>query len=157
MKADIQQLESLNELFLQVLGNIFLSSYSNETFNEMTGGQKKILFTLSVRGPQKMSDIARLIAVTMSGATGTVDKLVRAGLVARENDPSDRRIILISLTARGKQTVKQLNRIHEKRLEEVLEGLEEAKRVELISSFRRIHELLSEIQQSTEQKGGGLE
>lgn len=143
VKADIQQLEHLSSVFSQVMAHIFLAPYSNDTFNEMTGAQKKILFFLSVEGPQKMSDLARQISVTMSGATGIVDRLVKAGLVKRENDPNDRRVILIELTPAGSTTVKEIHRMHERRLEEVLENLDAEQRQDLIAAFDRIHQLLT--------------
>ncbi len=153
MKVDIQQLDHLSTVFSKVIGHIYLAPYSNDTFNEMTGAKKKIMFFLSMHGPQKMSDVARQVSVTMSGATGIVDRLVRAGLVQRENDPSDRRVIRVALSPVGLKTVKEMNKIHERRLEEVMENLEPAKREELIASFERIHELLCELPIVAEGKG----
>ncbi|MBX7247214.1 MAG: MarR family transcriptional regulator [Candidatus Sumerlaeaceae bacterium] len=146
MQADIREIESLNYLFLRVMGQIFLTPHSNPEHNEMTGAQKRILYFLDIHGPQKMSDIARLVAVTMPAATAVVDKLVRAGLVARESDVNDRRVIRITMTRTGKETTNKLKEIHEQRLREVLEILEPEKRSELIRSFERIHQLLTEIE-----------
>jgi len=154
MNADIRQLEQLNHVFMQVMGEIFLAPYSNEVFNEMTGAQKKILYLLGIKGPQKMSDIANQVAVTISGATGIVDRMVKCGLVARESASTDRRVIIINLTAQGRKALKQLQQTHEQRLEEVLKNLAPRKRVELIAAFAKIHDLLTELRSASTSKRG---
>jgi DNA-binding MarR family transcriptional regulator len=146
VRADISQVESLNYIFLRVMGQIFLASSSNPVFNEMTGAQKRILYFLELKGACNMSRIAKLVGCTVPAATGVVDKLVRAGLVRRESDDNDRRVIRIAMTAQGRKALAQLKRIHEQRLEEVLEHLPPEKREELINSFGRIHEILCELE-----------
>jgi DNA-binding MarR family transcriptional regulator len=128
------------------MGQIFLASSSNPVFNEMTGAQKRILYFLELKGACNMSRIAKLVGCTVPAATGVVDKLVRAGLVRRESDDNDRRVIRIAITPQGRKTLAQLKRIHEQRLEEVLEHLPPEKREELINSFGRIHQILCELE-----------
>lgn len=145
-KPDISQVESLNYVFLRVMGQIFLASSSNPVFNEMTGAQKRILYFLELKGQCNMSRIAKLVGCTVPAATGVVDKLVRAGLVRRATDETDRRVIRIAITPAGRKALAQLKRIHEQRLQEVLEHLSVEKRDELIDSFKRIHEILCELE-----------
>jgi DNA-binding MarR family transcriptional regulator len=145
MNLDAQQLSALNYLFTRVLGQIFLAPYSNPTFNEMPGAQKKILFYLDYRGPGRMSDLARQVSITMPAATAVVDKLVKSGLVSRENDPADRRVIIVALTASGRRTIRRVMHLHERRFEEILQRLPERKRAQLVAAFATVYELLSEI------------
>ena len=145
MGSDIKQLDSLYQLFLQLVGEVYLAPYSTPEFNELTGAQKKILFLLVVNGPQRMSEIARQVSVSMAAATGIVDKLVASDLVSRENAPDDRRVVIVSLTSEGRRVVKRLNYIHERRLKELLDLLPEEQRSELISLFERIIELLGQM------------
>ena len=144
-KPDIAEVESLNYMFLRVMGQIFLSASSNPVANEMTGAQKRILYFLDIKGSCNMSRIANLVGCTVPAATGVVDKLVRAELVRREQDPKDRRVIRIAITPTGRKTLSHLKRIHEQRLQEVLERLPVERREELIESFTRIHQILCEL------------
>ena len=48
-----------------------------------------------------MTQIARLTGVTRGAATGMVDKLVSMRLTARLEDPTNRRLVLVRLTAEG--------------------------------------------------------
>src|SRR4029078_2511418 len=49
----------------------------------------------------RMSELAGALGVSMSTASGLVDRLVESHLVARHTDATDRRQVLVSLTADG--------------------------------------------------------
>ncbi|MGB9690917.1 MAG: MarR family winged helix-turn-helix transcriptional regulator [Candidatus Sumerlaeaceae bacterium] len=147
MRLDVREITSLNYLFLRVLSRIFLSPSSSRPLNEMTGAQKRILYYLDLQGPQRMSDIARLVGVSLPAATITVEKLVESKLVKRSADPSDRRVVRVDLTPKGRLVVRQLNRVHERRFREILSKLSPEEREELVGHFQRIHELLELIDQ----------
>jgi DNA-binding MarR family transcriptional regulator len=52
----------------------------------------------------RVHDIVRGLSITVGGASKTVDRLERAGLVARRPHPSDRRSSVIALTRAGAMT-----------------------------------------------------
>lgn len=145
--VNLQQLRSLNDVFSNVMRQIFLTpASSDENQNDVTWAQRKVLLLIESCGPQKMSDIAKQISVTMSGATAVVDKMVKTRLVTREFDPSDRRVVLIALSEEGRATMMESVRVQERCFEAVLDRLAPEKRIELLNNFERIHELLEEIQ-----------
>lgn len=145
--VDIKQLRSLNDVFSSVMKQIFLTPFSSgEDQNDVTWAQRKILLLIESHGPQKMSDIARQISVTMSGATAVVDKMVKTGLVTREFDPADRRVVLIAISKEGRDVMQHCVRMQERCFESVLDKLSPEKRTQLLESFEKIHSLLAEIQ-----------
>ena len=48
-----------------------------------------------------MSHLAATLGVSLPTATGVVDRLVEHGLVQRHADPTDRRLVLVSLSDAG--------------------------------------------------------
>lgn len=149
--VDIKQLRSLNDVFSDVMKQIFLTPFSSDPGqNDVTWAQRKILMMIEAKGPQKMSDLARQICVTMSGATAIIDKMVKQGLVTRQFDPGDRRVVLIALSDDGRSVIKDATRVQERVFEDILDRLSPEKRVELLESFTRIHSLLQELASSTE-------
>jgi MarR family 2-MHQ and catechol resistance regulon transcriptional repressor len=56
-------------------------------------------------GRLTMSKLSAEVALTTGGVTRLVDRMVEAGLVARQNCPSDRRSVHVILTARGQSTL----------------------------------------------------
>ena len=151
--VDLTQLRSLNEVFTNVMRQIFLTPVSSdENQNEVTWAQRKILLLIEANGPQKMSDIARQISVTMSGATAVVDKMVKTGLVTRQYDPNDRRVVLIALSDEGRSVMQNCVRMQERCFEAVMDRLPSHKQEELLSHFNRIHELLREMETTEPQE-----
>jgi DNA-binding MarR family transcriptional regulator len=54
-----------------------------------------------------MSKLSAEVALTTGGVTRLVDRMVEAGLVARENCPSDRRSVHVVLTDNGQSTLQR--------------------------------------------------
>src|SRR5438270_12780775 len=66
---------------------------------DMPIGQMKTLFILWTAGkPQTMGQLAHALDVSLGTVAGLIDGLVQRGLARREEDPSDRRQKLASLT-----------------------------------------------------------
>jgi DNA-binding MarR family transcriptional regulator len=59
----------------------------------------------------RVHDVARELSITVGGASKTVDRLERDGLVARRPHPSDRRSSLIALTRSGTTTQAKAQRL----------------------------------------------
>lgn len=54
-------------------------------------------------GTMQMNQFAEETTLTKSGATRFVDRLERAGLVSREACPTDRRVLYLGLTDKGRE------------------------------------------------------
>lgn len=63
-------------------------------------------------GRMRMQDLADAVLRSKSGLTRLVDRMVGAGLVAREPCPSDRRGLLAVLTPRGKTRLRNAAPVH---------------------------------------------
>jgi DNA-binding MarR family transcriptional regulator len=69
-------------------------------------------------GTMRMNEFAEETTLTKSGATRFVDRLVSAGLVERQVCPTDRRVLQLALTPKGKEVQRAADPI-------VLEVIEE--------------------------------
>ncbi len=58
---------------------------------------------IALSGPRTPSEIAERLRITTASVTELVDRLERDGLVSRGRHPSDRRKLLITLTAEGQR------------------------------------------------------
>ncbi len=56
-----------------------------------------------------MRELARQLGVGESAATAVVDRLVRQGLVVRCDDPADRRVVRLTLSADGDSVVTEMH------------------------------------------------
>ena len=62
-----------------------------------------IALWLNAFGPAKPSAVAQAVGMDRSAASRLIRELVRLGLIATSNDPSDRRSIVLSLTVDGRR------------------------------------------------------
>lgn len=67
-----------------------------------------VIDVLSEKGTCTMGEIAKALNLTMSAATSIVDKMIEKGLVSRERDKSDRRVVRVSLVSGGKALAKKI-------------------------------------------------
>lgn len=75
---------------------------------EVTLAQFRALLTVAAEGPLPSTTLARLIGVAPSTATRMCDRLIRARLLARGTSVDDRRLVTLSLTARGTRVVNRV-------------------------------------------------
>lgn len=54
-----------------------------------------------------MKDLSASLGVTLGNMTSMIDRLSRDGFAARTKDPSDRRVVRVRLTARGKKVIEK--------------------------------------------------
>ncbi|MDQ6854516.1 MAG: MarR family transcriptional regulator [Actinomycetota bacterium] len=78
-----------------------------------------VLAQLSNAGGQlRMSELADAVLLSRSGVTRVVDRMVRKGLVRREQCETDRRASYATLTAAGKRALTQAMPVHFRGIEE---------------------------------------
>ena len=72
--------------------------------------QLHILYTLQRNGEMPMSRLAEMLNVSLSNATGLIDRIEERGLIERTRVPEDRRIVLIRVTAAGRTDARRHRR-----------------------------------------------
>jgi DNA-binding MarR family transcriptional regulator len=86
--------------------------------------QLKIMLLLFINGPMRMGALAHNLQVTLATATGLVDRLVERGMVSREGQPDDRRVVLCILSAEGQKTVSRIWETARNNTRRMLENLD---------------------------------
>ena len=85
--------------------------------------QLHIMFTLQRSGEMTMSQLADVLNVSLSNATGLIDRLEERGYIERHRVPEDRRIVLVRVTASGEAMLAQIDALSDNLLRSVLERL----------------------------------
>lgn len=86
--------------------------------------QLKTLFVIAQEAPAPIGRVAEVLQIGLPTASHLVERLVQDGMVARTNDPLDRRRTLASLTAQGAQLCARLRQGRAARLRSWLNQLE---------------------------------
>ena len=103
-------LEAANE-YADAVGIIDALRIKGWSEDGLTIPQMRLLWALRDEDGLPVGALAEHLGVNPSTITGHVDRLVRMGLVRREEDPGDRRIVRNYLTDDGTVTVTALRRI----------------------------------------------
>jgi DNA-binding MarR family transcriptional regulator len=107
----------------------------------LDGGWFDVLATLRRAGPPyrlRPTDFANALMLTSSGATKRLDRLEEAGYLTRQPDPSDRRGILITLTAKGRKLVDKAVTDHVANEQRILARLTKTEQRELAGLLRKL-------------------
>lgn len=107
-----------------------------------TIGRFKTLANLNGRGPIRAGELASLCGTTPSATTEVIEGLVEEGLVRRVDDPSDRRAVMVSLTAKGEAEVTRVGELMTTAVVRALDGLSAEQKARLRSAVADIHEIL---------------
>jgi DNA-binding MarR family transcriptional regulator len=116
-------------------------SYFNE--HDISPGRFTVLMLLydKMRAeplPQTPADLAEKAGVTRATITGLVDTLVKDGLVTREHDSGDRRMMLVHLTHKGHETLREVLPGHFKRMATLMAPLSEHERKTLVRLLNKV-------------------
>lgn len=98
---------------------------------ETSIAQYRALVVLASRGPQRLTDLAGALDVAPSTAGRMCDRLVRKGLVRRHRARADRRSVLVSVTAPGRQVVDQATARRRELIADVLRNLPASQQAEV--------------------------
>ncbi len=95
-----------------------------------------VIAMLARHGAMPMSRLAELLDVSLSNATGLVDRMEERGFVERFRVPEDRRIVLVRVTERGSQLETEMEFLKGELLEKVLGRMDTAQIERLVVAIR---------------------
>lgn len=134
--------ESVSEVFFRI-GRWWTESLSQELLDSEVGTIEGWRVLGALRGGEgfTMSEMSTAMAIPPPTLTRIVDKLVDGGFVLRRVDATDRRRVLIYLSARGKSKVRRLARQEAAMKATLAEEFGEEGAIQLIRTLARASEL----------------
>ncbi len=85
--------------------------------------QVLVLSMLQRHGDVTMSRLAELIDVSLSNATGLIDRMEERGYVERDRVPDDRRVVIVRMTDLGRRLMDDMELLRENTFRAVLDRL----------------------------------
>jgi DNA-binding MarR family transcriptional regulator len=105
----------------------------------LTPHQYRVLRLVGAGG-ERSARLAERLAVAKPTLTSTADSLVAAGLLIRETETTDRRVVRLRLTAAGQEAVRHADTVYRQWLGELLDATGEPGR--LLADFRLLDHAL---------------
>lgn len=128
-----------------------ISRYTKHTLGQVDGQltMTDFIFLKHLEGENgiPVTDLARHFGVSASYITNWADRLEKKGLIRRERQPTDRRVVLLSMTEEGRAVQKS---VEHKRMQHVRELLADIDDAELQTLNRILRKILSKLEETVE-------
>ncbi len=98
-----------------------------------------VLVVLTEAGPLPMNRLAELLDVSQASATGIVDRMEQRGLVTRERDDGDRRIVRVVLSPQGRDLIAGAAAERRDKLARLVDSLASDDAAALLQGLRAMH------------------
>jgi DNA-binding MarR family transcriptional regulator len=105
-----------------------------------------VLWLLQHHGAMPMSRLAELIDVSLSNATGLIDRMEERGLVERVRVPDDRRVVLVQPAAAGRAALSEKAARGDEQMRNVISRLKGPERTVVLAAFQSLRRALSEVE-----------
>jgi DNA-binding MarR family transcriptional regulator len=112
---------------------------------ELRDAQYSLLFGLRERSASTLSELAYAADLSPASATEMLDGLAAEGLVKRERSEDDRRVVLISLTDRGRGLVDERHARFEPRWRAAFAGFSDQELLTAAAVLERLRGFFDEI------------
>ncbi len=113
--------------------------------------QLNIMYVLQRNGEMPMSRLADVLNVSLSNASGLVDRMEERGFIERTRVAEDRRVVLVRVTNAGTRVIEENDALSDELMRDVLGRLEPAQLVIIagaVSDFRSALESRTRLESS---------
>lgn len=91
-----------------------------------------------------MSQLSTALLVSNGNVTGIVSRLIEETLVVRTLDSDDRRVATVRLTRKGREAFQRMARAHEKWVDKMFAGLDDAQMEQLMKLLASVRHSIDE-------------
>lgn len=98
-----------------------------------------VLFILEADGALPMRTLAEAMDVSQASATGIVDRMEQRGLVERQRDDEDRRVVRVAITDEGRRLIEGLAAQRRDHLARLLDELTDDELAAFLVGARAMH------------------
>ena len=109
--------DTLNNVLVRLFHDIMTleeKAIRTGEFSEISNNDMHIIEAIGIDEPRNMSFVAKKLSVTVGTLTIAVNNLVKKGYVNRTRSEKDRRVVLISLTEKGRRAYEHHRLFHDK-------------------------------------------
>ena len=102
-----------------------------------------IMEKIGQAGSSRMTDIARALGVTLATLTVACDRMQRKDLIERTRAEKDRRVVMVSLTAKGQAAWQYHEKFHQDLIDAALADMSEDEQKALSHALEKLGDFLS--------------
>lgn len=141
------KLVEINKILVEVYDDVNqIEEYSIQSgaFKDLSITEIHTIEAVGLYGSKTMSEVAAVLEITMGTLTTAVDKLIKKGYMERSRSDTDRRIVNIMLTKRGKLAYRIHEKFHLDMVKEIMLDFTEEEEEILLKALSKLNKHLKE-------------
>lgn len=145
---------TLNEMLVKLFNNVMDTEEKaiiTEEFRDITNNDMHIIEAIGIEEPRRMSDIAKRLDVTMGTLTTNMNSLEDKGYIIRERSKTDKRVVLVVLTEKGKKAFYHHRDFHKNMIKAIVKGLDEEEMKVMIKCLLNLGKFFEDCEQGQTQ------
>lgn len=145
----------INQMLVEVYDDVNrIEEYSIKqgAFSDLSITEIHTIEAVGLYGSKTMSEIAADLEITMGTLTIAVDKLIKKGYLIRNRSTTDRRIVNVSLTNRGKLAYRIHEKFHMDMVKTIMSDFSPEEEEVLLTALRKLNTHLKDIYKSAGSK-----
>ncbi len=139
---------TLNEVLVKLfreINTIEERAIKTGEYKELTVNDMHVIEAIDVFEPKNMTTVAKALSVTTGTLTISVNSLVKKGYVERTRSEEDRRVVLISLTEKGRKAHAQHQKFHQEMIDAIIKELNVDEQVILEKALSNLNQFFRTI------------
>ena len=137
----------LNELLVSLFNHVLdteAKAVITEEFKDITNNDMHIIEAIGISEPRNVSQIAKQLDVTVGTLTVNMNSLEKKGYILRERSTEDKRVVLVTLTEKGRKAFFHHRDFHKNMIRSAVKGLNEEEMNALISCLTKLNQYFCE-------------
>lgn len=135
--------QTINDVLVSLFNEIMEIEHRvliTEEFKDISNNDMHIIEAIGKDEPKNMSTVAKALKITVGTLTIAINNLVKKGYVNRIRSEEDRRVVLISLSKKGKKAFEHHANFHKEMVAATLNGLNEQEEKVLVKALSNLSE-----------------
>lgn len=137
-----QKIAKINELLVEVYNDIMTieaQALKQGEFNDLSITEIHTIEVIGMYGSKTMSEIAAKLDITTGTLTTAVDKLIKKNYMERKRSETDRRMVYVNLTHRGKLAYRTHEKFHTDMVKQIVTGFSEKEEEILVNALNKLN------------------
>ena len=132
--------EVLNVLLVDLFHNILEIEEKSlrDSGSDLTITEIHTIDAVGESEPKTMTEISKILKITMGTLTTGVDKLIKKGYLVRKRTEEDKRIVLVELTEKGIKAKKLHDAFHQEMIDSIISNLDQTEEELLTQSLQKL-------------------
>lgn len=148
------KLVQINKILVEVYDDVNrIEEYAIKSgaFSDLSITEIHTIEAIGLYGAKTMSEIAQTLEITMGTLTTAVDKLIKKGYLERSRSNTDRRIVNVNLSKRGKLAYRIHEKFHLEMVQNIMRDFSPEEEEILLIALNKLNYHLKEIYKEAQQ------